>query len=528
MPKGDWDNISREVVSLFTALTDQSPIHMICLDWNLVCQEFEDEDGWTTWKNDGVNLTQVTEAESVSFIIFSRNGLHEMEYHLDKKPEIKHILETDELSKFKVIKSRHDKIELQIEREKDFIIGKMKFLDSYKFKFEPTQWDYLHLRRQIIVGTKLVTKLLKTTKPVQQVQLKESKSSVSTSHKSLEEIRTKFQVPIAKPPEIIGNDYEESIKNAEEDIKALKKPENRRLAQNALDKMEAASEVIKRCDLDVTQRNQRIKKLKHEKIQIKKMMLRKLEKKVKLDELERKIEMIDRMNEKELKIKTQKVSEFCGLREAILTIRTNEEKLKPKDINLLIDNAMLIETQTKTGEKMQKKRNHYKNDQLQIKDLNKLVESGKKHQWEKYIIYNLKNKIKMEFPPIDQDKCKFNDYGYRQLIELIIESTDFLRIITEVKEVSGFNVVELNYLIRGNNSTLRGIETFCNLLINNEIRFNPVSETDFKYLNIILNSFTAPTKEGTNKIWKIKTENSEIEIKAIFDKESHEWIYAVG
>jgi hypothetical protein len=147
------------------------------------------------------------------------------------------------------------------------------------------------------------------------------------------------------------DDYQQSIKSAQDDIKALKSRDNRKLANNALEKMEEAVKIIKRCEKDVNDRNERIKKLRREKIQLKRKPMRKLDKITKLDELDRKIEMIDRMNEKELIIKTQKVTEFCGLREAILTIRTNEEKLSTQDINQLIDKALISDMQTEALEK---------------------------------------------------------------------------------------------------------------------------------------------------------------------------------
>jgi hypothetical protein len=133
----------------------------------------------------------------------------------------------------------------------------------------------------------------------------------------------------------------------------------------------------------------------------------------------------------------------------------------------------------------------------------------------------------MDFPRLERSRCKFRDYGYRQLIELIIESEDFLRLITEIKDMSGFSIVELNNLIRGHDSTLRAIQTFCSLLINKETRYNPVNETDFKYLNIILNSFTVPQKDGRKKMWVINTDNSELKVIAAFDKKSREWIYRI-
>jgi hypothetical protein len=388
MPEGDWESISREVVSLFSSLTDRPPVYVICLNWKLVCKEFEDDAGWTKWTSDGVNLTQLMEEPSASFIIFSSLGMHQMFYYTDKKPEIKHLLEPKEMGKFKLIKSRHDRVEIQIEREKDFILGKMKFLETHKLNFDADHWDYIQLRQEILAGKKLVLNLISSARSAKAQKLKGKvprKEKPKTAHKIRsgikpkpkpiyeqiqEQIRVKMKIaptPSArkkapKPEEILVDDYKESIKSAEGDIKALKNRENRKLANNALDKMESAADVIKRCERDITSRNKRYIKLQQQKKKIRKTPMKKLEKQTKLNELERKVEMLNRMTEKELKIKTQMVTEFCGLREAILTIRTNEEKLSPKDVNLLIDKAMLSETQTEDIEKTQKKLNHYKDD----------------------------------------------------------------------------------------------------------------------------------------------------------------------
>jgi hypothetical protein len=162
---------------------------------------------------------------------------------------------------------------------------------------------------------------------------------------------------------------------------------------------------------------------------------------------------------------------------------------------------------------------------MELEDIEKLVENGNKEQWKIFIAYNLKNELKMNLPPLEAAKCKFPEYGYRQLIELILESTDFLGIIIEIQDVSEFQMVSLNHLIRGDDPTLRGLEALCGLIVNTTVRYNPVSETDFKYLNIILDSFAIPKKVGINKTWNIKTENKETIITANFNKSSREWVY---
>ncbi len=362
MPEKNWDRLSREIVTLFTTITDEEPIYIICLNWNLVCKGFLNDKGWTKWTNDGTNLSMAVEDRSISVLIYSKLGLHEMTYHINKKPEIEHLYNAKELPKFKIIKGRHNKIDLQIQREKNMLLGKMKYFETHSLKFEPEQWDYLGLRRKIIVGRKLVKKFSEIEKDTRQVKVKspEPKDRKAVHKKVV--IHSKPKKPLKEPMEIIVNDYEESINSARSDIKALKSRDNRKVANKALGRMEDAYVIIRRCDKDVAGRNERIKKLRRQHIQLKSKPMRKLSKQTQLNELVRKIEMIDRMNEKELMIKTQKVTEFCSLREAILTIRTNEEKLKPHDVNQLIDDAVISELQSEAILKAQKKLDKYKND----------------------------------------------------------------------------------------------------------------------------------------------------------------------
>lgn len=156
-----------------------------------------------------------------------------------------------------------------------------------------------------------------------------------------------------------------------------------------------------------------------------------------------------------------------------------------------------------------------------------LIEKGTKEGWAAFIGYNLKNKIKMKFPPLDQEKFKFGDYGYRRFVELLFESPELVQIIIEVKDVSGFQMVSLNSLFRGDDPTMRGIEALCGLIQVKTRRYDPVCETDFKYLNIILDSFTISKKENSTKTWNIKTEKKEVKITASFDKGNREWVYKI-
>lgn len=366
MAEDDWDGITREVVSHFTALKERTPLYMVCLNWNLVSKDFLDDEGWMKWSNDGDNITaQFLEDEAV-FIIFSRLGVHQMVYSPSKKPRVKRILAVDELYDFKLIKTGEDEFEMQIERDRDLILGKVRMKDTVTLHFEPVQWQYIELRRHMIIGRDLVQKEVekkirkkKKGKGTRKISAQVPTVIKATNSQRDEMLKRKAH-ELIKPHVEIVDDYEESIKSAESDIRALKKREHKRLAKDALERMRDDLVVIRRCDRDVATRNRRVKNLRKEKRRLKGVALKKMDRKVKMDELDRKIAMIDRMNEKELMIKTQKVTEFCGLREAILAIRAKEQSLDSDDINRLIEKAMMSDAQIKDLEEKQKKLDSYK------------------------------------------------------------------------------------------------------------------------------------------------------------------------
>jgi len=367
MTEDDWDSITREVVSHFTALKERTPLYMVCLNWNLVSKNFSDDEGWMKWSNDGDNITaQFMEDEAV-FIIFSRLGIHHMIYNPSKKPKVKRILAVDELYEFKLIKTGEDEFEMQIERDKDLILGKVRMKDSVTLHFDPVQWQYIELRRHMIIGRDLVQKEVekkirkkkKKEKEPRKLSAKVPTVIKATSIQRDEMLKSKAH-ELIKPHVEIVDDYEESIKSAESDIRALRKREHKKLAKDALDRMKEDLAVIRRCDRDVAKRNKRVKNLRKEKRRLKGVALKKMDRQVKMDELDRKISMIDRMNEKELMIKTQKVTEFCGLREAILAIRAKEQSLDGDDINRLIEKALMSDAQIDDLEEKQKKLDSYK------------------------------------------------------------------------------------------------------------------------------------------------------------------------
>jgi hypothetical protein len=361
MSDDDWDSISREVVSLFNALTENLPLYVICLNWNLVCTNFTDDRGRINWVNDGSSLSSMVEESVIGFVVFSSRGVYELTYYTNKKPNIELMFAAKELSMVKFIKTRHNKFALQLKREKRSFFDFGGPVDSHELKFDPDIWDFIQLRRHFITGKNLVALSAKKKRAVKKKDVKmkvEKKADVGAQV---------ISIPRSKPAEVV-------------------------------------SEVL---------------------------------------------------------------------------------------------------------------------------TLDYLVESGTKEEWSKYVGHALKNRIRMDFPPLDASKCKFPDYGYRQLIELIIENKNFLRLIIEIKTISGFRIISLNNLIRGDDSTRRGLEALCNLLIAGEVTYNPVSETDFKYLNIILDAFTIAKRDGINRTWNIELAESKIEISANFDKDNREWQYAV-
>lgn len=368
MTEDDWDSITREVISHFSAMKEQTPVYMICLSWNLVSKDFSDDEGWMKWSNDGEGLTMPLGDEAAWFVIFSHLGVFVMIYDPTKKPSLKRILTVTELDDFTIIKSGEDEFEIQVEREKDLILGKVKVKDTISLPFEPVQWDFIALRRNFILGKNLVEKAVekkkKLRKKKKEAQARKVKVKVPTVISATSSQREKMLESKAheliKPHVEAVDDYEESIKSAESDIGALRKREHKKLAKEALEKMRHDLIIIRRTEKEVARRNKRVKNLRKEKRRIKGLALKKLDKQSKLDELDRKIRMIDRMNEKELMIKTQKVTEFCGLREAILAIRAKEDTLDSDDINLLIDKAMMSDAQIEDLEEKQKKLDRYK------------------------------------------------------------------------------------------------------------------------------------------------------------------------
>ena len=211
-----------------------------------------------------------------------------------------------------------------------------------------------------------------------------------------------------------------------------------------------------------------------------------------------------------------------------LTLEELEQKKKELEAKLSAgageDNALLARIKAELAEK----KSTGAVAACAVGSLESLVESGSKEDWVVFFGQNLKAQVKMELPQIDPEQCKFPDYGYRQLIELILDSEDFLRLIIDIKDISGFQLITMNSLIRGDDATLRGIESLCNLIINKEVTYNPVMETDFKYLNIILDAFTIPKKEGINKIWTIKYADTSVSISASFDRNAGEWNYKLS
>lgn len=166
--------------------------------------------------------------------------------------------------------------------------------------------------------------------------------------------------------------------------------------------------------------------------------------------------------------------------------------------------------------------------QGQVRDFAELAENGTKGDWFASMEASLRKKAKVKMPEIDTAKFKFGDYGYRQFVELLVESDDFFRMATEIETVKDFKVVSMNSLLVGDEYALRALGAFCDLLYNKEARYNPVSSTDHQYLNMILDCAANSQKEGNETVWNIATAAKTLKVKARFDKNDKEWVYSIA
>jgi len=171
-------------------------------------------------------------------------------------------------------------------------------------------------------------------------------------------------------------------------------------------------------------------------------------------------------------------------------------------------------------------------------NIRELIDTGTKDDIHNFVQKAIRNGQIVYLPGINQFKCKFTDYGYRRLVEHIIENKDFLRIIVDIEDMQGVTFVTLSDLIRPKDDpvdadndkvipaelTLRGLEGLCETLYSKTAEFDPY-ENEWKHLNNLLGCFAQPEIKGKVRIWRIETELTNLKLTAV--KKSDAWIYRV-
>jgi len=176
--------------------------------------------------------------------------------------------------------------------------------------------------------------------------------------------------------------------------------------------------------------------------------------------------------------------------------------------------------------------------QPEMVDLAQLFDKGTKEMISSVFEDAIRNNQPIHIPGLNPNKFKFKDYGYRSLIEHIMEDEDFLNIIIEVEELEGVSMVSLSDRIRARDdprdknddkvlqaeSTHRGLEALCDVLYNKETELDPY-ENEWKHLNSLLGCFAKPEVDGRMRSWSLETEKMRILISA--NNTGTEWIYRV-
>ncbi|MCK5562476.1 MAG: hypothetical protein KAJ51_17885 [Thermoplasmata archaeon] len=171
-------------------------------------------------------------------------------------------------------------------------------------------------------------------------------------------------------------------------------------------------------------------------------------------------------------------------------------------------------------------------------NIRELIDTGTKEDLHNYIQKAIRNSQIIYLPGINQSKCKFSDYGYRNLIEHLIESKDFLRIIIDTEDMQGVTFVTLSNLVRPKDDpadanddkvipaelTLRGLEGLCEALYSETAELDPY-ENEWKHLNNLLGCFAQPDIKGKVRLWKLETEKTKIKLTAV--NKGDTWIYRV-
>jgi len=144
-------------------------------------------------------------------------------------------------------------------------------------------------------------------------------------------------------------------------------------------------------------------------------------------------------------------------------------------------------------------------------------------EWEYLFSAVVRLNARIDLPGIDPAKSNLPDYGYGQLAKLLLSSRDTVRLITSERDLGEFIDVSLNDNIRGEDYTYRGLLALCNLVRNKAMTYDPISETDFKYLNMILDCAAPMDKDGKTRVWDVETPRGMVKVTATI--EEGEWTY---
>jgi hypothetical protein len=174
----------------------------------------------------------------------------------------------------------------------------------------------------------------------------------------------------------------------------------------------------------------------------------------------------------------------------------------------------------------------------QLADIRQLIDIGTKEELHNYFQSAIRSGKVVYLPGINPSKFKFSDYGYRRLIEHIIEDKNFLNIIVDTETMQGVTFVTISDLIRPKDDpndlnddkvipaelTLRGLEGLCEALYNESAELDPY-ENEWKHLNKLLECFTQPEIKGKVRLWRIETEKNKYKVTAV--NKNNTWIYRV-
>ncbi len=162
-----------------------------------------------------------------------------------------------------------------------------------------------------------------------------------------------------------------------------------------------------------------------------------------------------------------------------------------------------------------------------IPEIKDLINKGTKEDLQNFLSGAIRNGKVVHLPGINSSNFKFPDYGYRRLIEHMIESKDLLRILVDIETSQGITFVNLSDYIRPKEDpadadnekvipaelTLRGLEGLCEILYNSSAEFE-LYENEWKHLNNLLECFAQPEVKGRSRSWEIETEKARIKISA--------------